>query len=206
VSKIETGRFSELLRKMLGQKGQEIVAGELSPEISPIFQLEAAFPDLEWYYLKGVKAIGFAQQIPLNVGFGGHARITNPVASGVIATISRVAITCTGAIEWVVNIQNSVTLLATNALPAARDGRWPRTASLTQSALLATVTSASGVVPTGAGTLHRAHLLPTSLGVYREQVVLPPGFSLDFGSLTGNLTVNLMAEWSERPVTPLELS
>ena len=206
MSKIETGRYSELLRKQLGQKGQELVASELSPEISPTIQLEAAFPSLEWYYLKGVRAIGVGGDVRPNVAAGGHIRLTNPSDSGVIAIVTRIGLQGNALIEWVVNIQEDTVPLASTGLPAARDGRWPRTAAINQSALSLTFTAASGAVGTGAGTLHRAVVLAFVFVEYTDQVVLPPGWSLDWGSISVNINVNFSAAWFERPVAALELS
>jgi len=206
VSKIETGRYSELLRRMLGQKGQEVVAGELSPEISPTFQLEAALPSLEWYYLKGVKALGFAQTIGANALAGGHARLTNPLGSGVLGIVTLAAVSATADITWAVALQEDVALLGSAGLGSARDGRWPIPAALTQSALLVSFTAAAGAVPTGAGALGTGVILSRHEAQYDSQVVVPPGFSLDWGSNTANVFVAIRADWFERPVAPLELS
>ena len=53
MSKIETGRFSDLLRRSLGMKGQELVSAELAPELSPTWQVESAL-NQEWDWAKGV--------------------------------------------------------------------------------------------------------------------------------------------------------
>ena len=206
MSKIETGRYSELLRKQLGQKGQELVAGELSPEISPVFGLEAALWSLEWYYLKGVRALSGSDIIGANVLAGGHMRLTNPIGSEVLATVTRVSMTAKSIVEWAVNLEETGAILKSVGLSTARDGRWPRTAALFQSALTISFTASSGAVPTGQGILHRGSAIADTLQSYSEQVVVPPGFALTWGSLTANVGVDLNVDWFERPVAALELS
>ena len=204
MSKIEIGRYSSWLRRTLGMKGATAVAEELSPEISPVLELESALNE-EWDFLKGVKQISTAEEVSANAAGAGQLRIRNPVASGVLATITHVEGVAVINGEWTARLQPLTTDLTNTAVTVARDGRWNPVASLSQSAMRVTF-EALTTIGVGSGTIyHHRGLLSRTPVVLGAQVILPPGFALSFGFRAANNTVTIQANWHERGVPALEL-
>jgi len=204
VTKIEIGRYSELLRRVFSMVGQVEVAGEMSPEISPVFELETAL-NQEWDFLKAVKQCSTSEAIAANVGAAGQFRLRNPAASGMIATVHQLTMTAiTGGLSWAVNVAPGTVDLANTALTTARDARWPSGATLQASALLATFQNAVGAVPTGAGTVARWTSAASRPVTYSEQIILTPGSLVTFGCLNANLPVQIYASWHERQLLAVE--
>jgi len=204
VGSIEIGRFSDLLRRMFSMVGQIDVAAELSPEVSPTIELETAL-NQEWDFLKGVKQCATSESVDANVLAGGQFRLRNPTGSGVLATMHE--ITLTGSLvgqRWAIHVGPQTADLLNTALTTARDGRWARPGQLQASVLIPTFTAASGAVPTGAGTIARWNTTADQPFSYFEQIIIPPGDAVTFGSLTANGVVALTASWHERGVQPLE--
>ncbi len=203
MSKIEIGRYSELLRRSLGMKGQEIVSGDLSPEISPVLELESA-ADQEWDFLKAVKQCSCAERVQANAGGGGHARLRNPPDSGVLLVVSQLIMRLAIVADVAVNFQQSTADLLNTGLTTARDGRWNQS-TLSQSAARFSFTAASGAVPTAAGTVFRSAILANTTLILGLQLILPPGFAVEFGCLNPSIQVDLGADWKERALPRLEL-
>jgi len=204
VSKIEIGRYSELLRRTLGMKGQQTVAADLSPEVSPTIQLEGS-EDQEWDFLKGVRQCSWAEQVAANAGAAGQGQLRNPPGSGVLATLTRIEMGCLAVQQFRIVFNRSTADLANTALTVARDGRWQPTAISQQSALIATFQNAVGSVPTGAGVIYFTPRAVNSPAIYQTQVILPPGSNLHFGGSDANLIMYFSVEWRERQIPALEL-
>jgi len=202
VSKIETGRYSELLRKALGMKGQQTVAAELSPELSPTWQLEG--PTLEWEFLKSVKHLASAERINPNVAGAGQMRLLNPVNSGVLAVVDLVTFNAGATLEYTIRIIAATAGLLNSALTVATDTRWETVPAGQQSALLVTFQNIT-TIGVGSGTIFRPQqLVANAFNRFDIPVVLTPGFALDFGSRNANQTVSLGVYWHERQLPPLE--
>jgi len=196
VSQIQTGRFSNLMRRYLGMKGVTEVTPELAPEISPVFILESQRP--EWEFLKNEKLMSFV--------FGGVgvaaqnavARLRNPPGSGVVATITAIRmVTDTLSIGLVSRDDdqgNLVTVLPT----VSRDTRLP-------------VLNASVLIPSqGNGIVVTGESWWTNLAAANESVkddvdfVLTEGNQLDFVSTTVNSSLRGFCWWRERRLDVLE--
>lgn len=204
MSKIEIGRFSELLRRTLGMKGQQTVAAELSPEVSPVIELESA-EDQEWDFLKGVRQVSWSAQIAANVGAAGQGQLRNPPGSGVLAVVTNIEMAGVSAQQFAITFNRETIDLTNTALTVARDGRWQTTSIFQQSALIATFRNATGAVPVGAGTIYisgRDVRVPVH---YSQQIVMPPGSNLIFGGISANDIVWVSCDWHERQIPALEL-
>lgn len=196
MSQIQTGRFSNLMRRYLGMKGVTEVTPELAPEISPVFILESQRP--EWEFLKNEKLMSFV--------FGGVgvaaqnavARLRNPPGSGVVATITAIRmVTDTLSIGLVSRDDdqgNLVTVLPT----VSRDTRLP-------------VLNASVLIPSqGNGIVVTGESWWTNLAAANESVkddvdfVLTEGNQLDFVSTTVNSSLRGFCWWRERRLDVLE--
>jgi len=202
VSKIETGRFSELLRRMLGQKGQEIVAAELSPEVSPTIQLEGPAP--EWDFLKGVRDCRMLVVFPAAAGFVATARLRNPAASGVIATILHVHMAILTQANVSLRLGALGTDLANVSNTVVPDTRWS-SAGATDSALRGSDNGAADAIgPAGDAVLQEA--IPAAGRIdYPHPWVMMPGASLDIGCTNANVAFQAWILWTERALPALEV-
>jgi len=199
VSKIEIGRWSEQLRRMLGQKGVSDVAGELSPEISPTIQLEG--PTADWAFLKHVRLAGSAFNVAAGAGFRSVGRIVNPVGSSTLALFTLVGVSVTVATQVILSLGNEVNIggvLATTV----RDSRWTPLANTSRTSLVVSVSnsSASG----GLGVVYRQELANLNAFQYREPFLLLPGDSLDVFTLNINTAIQVSLAWEERQLPVLE--
>ena len=203
MSKIEIGRYSELLRRMLGMKGQTVVAGELSPEISPTFNLEN--PTAEWDFLKGVRGCVCTDELAAGVGFTSRFRLRNPQDSGVIAEVSLLEMSGTLNPEFSVargQIFGELTQALVTVVP---DLRWGSVGTTT-TALLFSGDNASAAGPAG-DLIATTKVINNTVWSYRVPIVLVPGTSLDWGLSAGstNSRVFTHAAWKERQLPALEL-
>ena len=205
MARIEIGRWSDLLRRALSMVGQLDVASELSPEVSPTWQLESAL-NQEWDFLKGVRQCSSSESIDPNVGGGGQFRLRNPLTSRALATVHQIVLTGDVAGQrWAIHVGPQSADLVNTSLSTARDGRWSQPGALQASVLIASFQNAVGAVPTGAGTIARWNSVANVSEPYFEQIMLAPGDAVTFGSLTANQRVLVTVSWHERGVQPLEL-
>jgi len=200
VAKIETGRFSELLRRSLGMKGVENVAPELSPELSPTWQLESA-RNQEWDYLKGVMQLsGTAGQ---SAGAaGGTFRLRNPEGSGVLLVVTKIQHVASVAGIFRMNVLESNLSLLNPGFKQLRETRWP--------------TNAAGIYGVGlfnyqnnAGSVVSPRLVEmvvqaNEIHTLDTQLVLRDGFQTTWGTAAIAVAYTYI-EWYERPVLKLEL-
>jgi len=199
VSKIEVGRYSELLRRFLQQKGQEEIAGELSPEISPIFVLESDRTD--WAFLKNERLGIVSINQTSGATPGPLFRVRNPLGSGVIATLSDIWVTLTvGPANLRVNfVQVNAQLPGGNLNGRPRDFRWGPNF---ETVLLGSFDTTT----VGIGTRLFEGRLQADTNLHLQiPVVIPPGFGVEMGTnavQAQGLIANYM--WVERQLTALE--
>jgi len=202
VSKIEIGRFSELLRRMLGQKGQEEVAGELSPEISPTIQIEG--PSAEWDFLKGVRRCGNGTRLAAAAGFSTRFRIRNPSNSGVLGVVDLIAtFSQTDGVRLTAGILPTTVDLPLPSESASMDRRWEVTGA-NQTALIMSADN-TVVTPPGGQIFMRARTITNREVIYNQQIVLPPGVAVEWGIIDFNVGVSTYLAWRERGIPLLEL-
>lgn len=200
MSKIETGRYSERLRRQLGMKGTEKVSGELSPEISPVFILEDN--TIEWAFLQQVRKCGAGV---LQVGTAGQEtliRLVNPAASGVIAVFTHVDVQMNKNVSCNFGYSTSIADLATAAATAVYDHRWSPAAQGTT--VIGTRTSAGGTISLTETVFVTRMIVDTSY-LWDGPFVLLPGEGVEFGAPgTLDLDVRMNARWTERQLPALE--
>jgi len=205
LSKIEIGRWSEQLRRMMGMAGTEIVSGEMSPEISPTIELEGQSP--EWDFLKGKRnCFGGADLGAGGVTFIGKYRLRNPADSGVVAVVKRIELASTaggvGTTGLRINVNSQTVNLDTAVVPLVPDTRWGALA-IQATALILTTSIVQTTGPAGS-------LLATSITiagtrwVVTEPFVLVPGTNVDFGASSDNLPLAGWVAWTERAFPVLE--
>jgi len=203
VSKIEIGRYSELLRRQLGMKGQETVAGELSPEISPTFQLEG--PSAEWDFLKAVRGGRCTAQLTPQVGFNSRFRLRNPQNSGVIAVVTLVGMTVANPSNVGIARGQIFAELSGAEVTVVPDLRWGAIGTTT-TALIFSSDNLTAAGP-GGDLFVSARIASAAPFKNTEEVVLIPGTNLDWGtlSLITNIGMFGWAAWRERQLPALEL-
>jgi len=203
VAKIEIGRFSELLRRMLAMKGAEVVAGDLSPEISPTIELEG--PTAEWSFLKAVRLQATNVVIAGAAATLSMCRLRNPLASGVIAVVDRISYSINGGGQnFRIVIGRDQVDLAIGGPTEVRDSRWQNDAILSRSALSFSSTNL-GVLFGGNTVISEHRISSTTIYTYDTPIVLNPGDSLEAGSTSVNSGLQVSWAWQERMVPPLEL-
>jgi len=201
VSKIEVGRFSDLFRRFLQQKGQQEIAGELSPEISVVFVAESDRPD--WLFLKNERLCAVTMEQSSGVAAGPTLRLRNPLGSGVIATISAVHYTAlTNEVEIRDTISNNDLGGGIIAI-AVRDTRNLQSLGINKSALTASFNTT--VAPVGDRIFVGVAHIDAEGGEFREPIVLTPGRAVDVG-VTDVAAATLRAGfyWTERQLPAIE--
>ena len=205
MAKIEIGRYSNLLRRALGMKGVTDVAGELSPEVSPTWAIEDNAP--EWQYLKGVRLVGAAGGQGFVAGQSPRYQLVNPAGSGVLATVTFVALETVGVqAGFIIRFANSVLPnLTTVEQNGPRDSRWGIPGTSISPLIFSGENSAS--LHTAGFLLYSGiHHPEGTVAEYTIPVVMAPGSSLLWGSTTQNITSLSSVAWSERGIAALELA
>ncbi len=201
MSRIQTGRFSQLLRRFLDQKGTEVVASELSPEISPVFILENDRPD--WLFLKGERLLSFSTQSVSVATLGPTFRLRNPPDSGMLGTVSLVTWSSdtVGAASIRITISNN-DLAGGFIASTARDGRNLQSLGINKAAMIVSFNATIAPV----GDLMFTTRVPIDIPFFfSEPVVLSPGRALDVGGITNQSEgVFGSMHWTERALPQIE--
>jgi len=200
VSKIEVGRYSNLLRRILSMKGVSDVATELSPEIASAFILEIERP--EWEFLKGEKLVSAVFATAAVAAQNSGVRLRNPADSGVVAVFppGGIVLGLTGNTSGIILERNVVQAGLTTALPTvSRDTRYP---VLNASALLS---SQQNVVPPSGEAYWSTNLPLDEPAQVNMAFVLTPGFQLQLSTLANNCAMRGTFSWLERRLDVMEL-
>jgi len=202
MSKIEIGRWSEQLRRMLGMAGVDRVAGDLSPEISPVIVLEN--PTVDLLFLKGVRQCFGGHNLAAAGGFTSKWRLRNPTGSGVIAVINWLTLTPdpTTNLRVAVNEQTvNLTVVLNTTIP---DARWNALNTANpQSTLVLSASNAQATGPAG-DLLVETQSLANVEWMFPSRFPLLPGVSVDFGTSVANVAARMWVEWTERAFPVLE--
>jgi len=204
MSKLEQGRWSQLLRRATGAAGTEVVAGSLSPEISPIWIVQSDDQDIE--FLKNVRRCAVGIDLNGAAGFFTRFRLRNPVGSGVIATVTGMDIVDTTATTPFTGARgNETTDLALGSVPTTViDPRW-EAQTTTGSTLILSVDNTLAIGPVGDNLFRVTKLLNET---YRMppvlQVVLTPGSNFDWASVLFAQNLQTSVSWVERAFPELE--
>jgi len=199
VSKIEIGRYSELLRRMLGQKGQEIVAAELSPEVSPIIILEGT--GAEWDFLKSVRGCRCQGAVVGQPGFSSRFRLRNPVNSGVIAVIDEVGFSGAG-VKFRMGRAQIFGDHPAPLLTVVPDLRWGSVGATTTTLLFSKDNTSALGIP---GDLFmQIGVAADNYFKYTQPTVLVPGTSLEWGTNILDSDIDTYVAWRERALPDLE--
>jgi len=179
----------------MGMKGQEIVAGELSPEISPTWTLEDNA--IEWGFLKDVRycSVGVYQASGAPIS---NCRLRNIAGSGVLVVIDEIWVTPEGNTGIVLRLGPTVdqTVLANVHAAGAVDSRWGFQEPSLQ-------ISSGNTAVTGSYAMMREYATGRARTEYNKQIVMVPGTHLDIGTTSAEYCLfNIL--WHERALTPLE--
>lgn len=198
MAKIESGRWSEMLRRALGMAGQETVSAELSPEVSPTWTLEDN--DLEWGWLKNVRycSVGTHQ------GGAGAAvsnvRLRNISGSNTLIIIDKIYITVEGGTS-AIHIMMSPTVdqsaLTSIFTTGSQDARWGFQEAVLQ-------VSSGNSAATGSWSLLNTTTPADTPVVFDSQIVLIPNTAVDVATGTVARDLHVNVSWHERQLIPLE--
>lgn len=195
-NQILNGRWSPQVVRLFGLKVIESPVPTLAPEIAPSFDVNDRH-DATISLLRQEKLIGGVAIVNAVAGQNGQVRLRNPVNSGVLVEIERIAATnsVTSVAGWLATTSD-----LTPTAAYVKDTRWQTlNGTGTSAAILSTTTTA--VLP----SINRVAVLPSGIN---DQMLLPfvltPGFALDFHVLTVNTGLSLGIEWRERAYPPEE--
>lgn len=203
MSKIEVGRWSELLRRALGMAGTEMVAAELSPEVSPTWQIESDSAD--WQFLKAVRLMGSSLSRSAVAAEFNRFHLVNPLTSGMLAVVEQIdysSVDLTG--DVLIRIDNTaLATLAAVGTSVPRDNRWEFPAPSSGSPLVFSVGNAAAGLSDGF-LLHIGQVLASVNFRWENHIVLVPGTSIQFGSGIVNTGTRGSVQWRERRLPFLE--
>lgn len=87
MAKIEKGLYSQALRRIFSMVGQDVVAADLSPEVSPTVELER-LSDPEMRFLRGERPVRGTSQIAATAVAQAY-RLSNPRGSNALAILDQ---------------------------------------------------------------------------------------------------------------------
>jgi len=199
VSKIETGRYSERLRRALGMKGQEHVAGELSPEVSPVIIIEGN--DAEWQFLQGVRLCVSSLIQGAVAAENSIVRYLNPAGSRIIARFDFVGISTNAGSNLLAGYGQTQANLATVGATGLRDHRWVSGGTNDTAVVASRGNNVSLNFNSG---LFNYEVIPSVFTVYSQPFIVLPGESLELGTSTTNIDLEVSVTWTERQLPSLE--
>jgi len=181
-------------------KGTEMVASELSPEISATIELEG--PGVEWNFLKAVRDVTGGDIRAAAPGFVSKWQLRNPVASGVIGIVDLIEISTSNSGEELIFGQTNppvTTDFATVLTPRVPDSRWG-------------VLSSATLIWSGQNTnntltfanLGRSQVQAGDRAKLRR-IVLLPGSHVQWGVNGLNIGASTTIQWHERQLPALEV-
>jgi len=178
-------------------KGVTEISAELSPEVSPVFILEAERP--EWEFLKGEKLMASVFSVTGVAAVNSAYRLVNPATSGVIAIITD--------IFFFVDVNGAVSIFERNAtqgnlaaiLPTvSRDSRLP---ILNASSCIASV--ATNIAASGEAFII-SQILANTREHWQPNYVMGAGQQLQISTTGVNITLRGAVWWKERRLDVLE--
>jgi len=202
MSKIETGRWSEQLRRMFGMAGISSVSADLSPEISPVVVLEE--PTNDWLFLKSVRQVFVAQTVAAAIGFTSKFRIRNPVGSGVLAVMRTITMTSPTTTDLRVNINEQTVDFSVSEPTTVPDSRWNALGSAAPTSSLVASSANDQATPPAGDPLLEVLTLGNTPVVLAEAFPMLPGTTIDFGHPSVNISLRVWCSWIERTLPALE--
>jgi len=197
VAKIESGRWSEMLRRALGMAGQETVSAELSPEVSPTWTLEDNA--LEWGWLKNVRYCSVGTQQGGAGAAVSNVRLRNISGSNTLIIIDKIVMTvgATSAVHIMMSPTVDQSALTSIVTTGSQDARWGFQEAVLQ-------VSSGNTAATGSWSLLKSTTPADTPVVFDSQIVLIPNTAVDVatGTVDRNFYVNV--SWHERQLIPLE--
>lgn len=181
-------------------KGQEIVSGELSAEVSPVVVLEDNAA--EWQFLQKVRLCTSVMVQPAVAAQNTLFRLRNPAGSGIIGVVGKLSFAATvSGMALNLGYANTLTSLATAGSTAMRDGRWGKPTNPT--ALIAS--RANNVAINLQSSLWVTFTLASTLNVYPHgRFIVLPGETIEWGTGTLNISIGTTVDWTERELPVLE--
>lgn len=190
--KIEIGRYSDILRRLLYGK-EQTVSAELAPEISPVFVLENDRPEWKFLAAERLGAVAFTQTA--GAAARSTCRIRNPAASGALLVIEDMFVSIdTTASAIAIRLGEITTDLATVGIVTVRDRRF---GDIQCSCVASRDNAASALTR---GIWHHSMLITTAPVRVPLSVVLGPGSAIECTSIANNVGLFWSVTVRERPI------
>ncbi len=185
---------------MLGMAGANIVASELSPEISPTIEVEGATP--EWAFLKGLRLAGAGTLVTAGAANVSSARLRNPGNSTTIAVITQVQVRPVAVQGLQLQLGEIAVDIGAVLLTRVRDSRWNPSGGAGRNVLVLSSTNSGGGLI--GGVLAQSVAAANELFTYDQGILLLPGDALDITGVINNSAIHLTLAWTERGLPDLE--
>lgn len=197
MSKINVGRYSETLRRLLNQAEADVTS-ELAPEISAVLVLESERP--AWAFLANIRARSFGATVAANAGFISQILFQNKSTSGALVEIERIRVASTAGIEVFIGTLAEVADLGTVLNGGSLDTRWSLTAG--SSVVISQSNAAAAVAYTRQLDVVRLSVNGSVDAV--SPIVLTPGFALAIQGGIVNAQLGVHMRWYERNLSKYE--
>lgn len=207
MGRIETGRFSEGLRRLLNMKSNEGPV-DIAPEMVGVFALENDRP--EWGIHKGEKWCQRGVSQAVGAGFSSKIKFRNPAGSGVIAIFHRLVVCVPTAITSIRFrcVLSSVDYATATARAIAMDTRFYENAQVAALSAVITSRQATDAVDADSGfgilTIPAAVPVEAGFGAGGPRAILAPGYALEIQCSTVAIALEAWATWTERGMTKAE--
>lgn len=196
-TRIGTGRFSELLKRVLGIPGAEFAAADLAPEIQAGVVLEIDRP--EYGFLKGERLCGWAGTAAAAAALRSTIRMANPNNSNLLIVIHRITVSVNTVLVAMRFNPTTTGEVASTAEAQALDRRWGQApAAFFASNITLAIGGIGGLV---FGMMRRVSEGATSMAHdYFSPIILSPGQSVILIPGADNLAMSAHFVWTERAI------
>lgn len=201
MAKILIGRYSEQLRRWFGMAGQEVVSGEMAPEVSPVIVLEQPAQDSD--FLKGVRHCYGQAAITGVAANTSKAALINRIGTGTVLTIQELVFSTniiSGHLVRLSSLQVDHPGIINTFVP---DTRWGQTVAVINTVGRLSIANGTPTVLGGDGLIQQRPLPNTPVSSAAGLVIMP-GRTLEFGVNTLAVTVTFYVHWTERALPALE--
>lgn len=201
MNRIGQPRFSGLLQRFFGMKGEVNPAPILAPEIAPSYDVNQ-MDDPTLLYLRGERR--FAAYVNIGAGGAGNwsaAQLRNPVDSNTLAIVEEQFLFCS-TINVLAALQIGLAAYVNVQAPSPLDSRFFDAGTNYRPAC--GVTSSTALVASPAGFVIDTQL-QTQVQRITRPVVLSPGFSMTWYPNLANSALIAVIYWRERVINQDEL-